>query len=113
MCKCGPNKPLKGHAFLVTVGGDYDDSVISSSLITRADTSVIVPDELEILDMKFSGDLNRDWSFCWKDLQWVEQGDINAQYKNMADLGKPVAKAIKEHGGAWVFNVVPRLDVIK
>lgn len=112
MCKRGPNKPLKGHAFLVTVGGDYDDSVISSSVITRVDDSVIVPDELDVLDMKFSGDIKGNWAFGWRDLQWVEPGDINAQYKNMADLGKPIAEAIKEHGGAWAFNVMPRLDTI-
>lgn len=101
-----PKCPKKGHAFLVMVGGSYGGSILSRSVITKINGSLNINDKNDIIELKFSGDIDGDWAFGWGDIHWTKTKNIKTFHHDItAELSKPVRKAIDEYEGAWVFRV--------
>ena len=92
-----------GHAFLVVLGGPYNSSVLSESIVRRNHT---VPAAEPMIELDLIGSLEGIWVFGEKDYRWVSTNEIKkyvcTDFDGLATLTK---RAILDCGGAWVMRV--------
>jgi hypothetical protein len=100
-----PKVPDTGHAFLVILGGEYQSSVITESLVTLR---YVVPTRFDdgLVELHLAGGLEGMWSFGENDFRWVSTDEIKEYICTEFDgLAKDTRDAILSYNGAWVMRV--------
>lgn len=107
-----PNKIARGHALVLVVGGEYNGSVLDSSVVwntddgeSRSRNSLV---NITTVDSKNSN-WRKGWNWCKKDIKWVSLSGLEneSQFDDGVayNVNAKTAKAIKAHNGAWVIRL--------
>lgn len=95
-----------GHAFLFVLGGAYNSSVLTQSIVTGKYTLPNPPGSEPLIDLHFAGDLEGMWAMSENDYRWVPTEEIMKYVCTpFEELRDEIKRAINDCGGAWVIRV--------
>ncbi len=103
---------LRGHAFVLVLGGEYRGSVLDASVISRSDdfTDTAPKDRLVSITAVDSKNANwrKSWTWCKRDIKWMtsEKLENDRQFDDGVkyNVNPRVRKAIKAFDGALVIR---------